>query len=81
MRQGPFVLGAQPLDVDLLSCCAHANKHCFLKSLGVLFPCFNIPHFWVLSPGFRDVVFTSLSLGLSILGPLEEHSSKHQWTC
>jgi hypothetical protein len=29
IRWNPFVLGAQPLDMSLLSLCRH-NKHCFL---------------------------------------------------
>jgi hypothetical protein len=40
-RQDPFVLRAQPLDVNLLSHCQH-YKYCFLKSLDVPFPCLNI---------------------------------------
>jgi hypothetical protein len=66
-KEGPFVFGAQPLDVNLLSCCWHANKYCFPKSLGVLFPCLNIlQHFWGLSLGFRDGVFHLLVSGLVI---------------
>jgi hypothetical protein len=35
-----------------LSYCKHANKYCFLKNLGVPFPCLNVlQHFWRLLSG------------------------------
>jgi hypothetical protein len=83
MRQDPFVLRVQPLEVNLLSHCWHANKHCFPKRNIYPVSVFEYPKtFLRAQSGIEDGIFHFLVPGIWhfwLIG--KAVPTRCQWTC